>query len=163
MTVIYTPDFWVAVAFVLFFVIVWYSGAFNSIAGVLDGRSARIRQELDEARRLREEAEKVVAEYRKKRGEAENEAKAIVAAAKTEAEEITAEAERRMQEFVARRTRMAEAKIAQAEAQALADVRSAAAETAVRAAEKVLGETVKGKVAEDLVSSAIKDVKGHLG
>jgi F-type H+-transporting ATPase subunit b len=162
MIVIYTPDFWVAVAFVLFFVIVWYSGAFKSLAGALDGRSARIRQELDEARKLREEAEKVLAEYRRKRGEAEGEARAIVAAAKTEAEEITAEAERRMQEFVARRTKMAETKIAQAEAQALADVRAAAAETAVRAAEKVLSETVKGKVADDLISSAIKDVKGHL-
>ncbi len=159
---IYTPDFWVAVAFVLFFVIVWYSGAFTSIAGALDGRSARIRQELEEARRLRDEAEKVLAEYKKKRGEAEVEAKAIVAAAKTEAEEITAEAERRMHEFVTRRTKMAEAKITQAEAQALADVRAAAAETAVRAAEKVLGETVKGKVADGLISSAIKDVKGHL-
>jgi F-type H+-transporting ATPase subunit b len=58
---------------------------------------------------------------------------------------------------------MAETKITQAEAQALADVRAVAAETAVRAAEKVLGETVKGKLADDLISSAIKDVKGRLG
>lgn len=68
-----------------------------------------------------------------------------------------------MQEFVARRTKIAEAKIAQAEAQALADVRAAAADTAVRAAERILTETVKGKTAEDLISSAIKDVKTRLG
>jgi F-type H+-transporting ATPase subunit b len=163
MSLFYSVDFWVAVAFVLFFVIVWRAGAFGAIASALDDRTARIRRELDEARKLREEAEKVLAEYKRKRGEAESEAKAIVEAAKSEAGEIAAEAARRMEEFVARRTKLAETKIAQAEAQALADVRTAAAETAVRAAERVLAETVKGKAADDLISGAIKDVKGRLG
>jgi F-type H+-transporting ATPase subunit b len=160
--VIYTPDFWVAVAFVLFFVIVWRAGAFGAIASALDARTARIRTELDEARKLREEAEALLAEYKKKRSEAEKEAAAIVAAAKSEAEEMTAEAQKRTEEFVVRRTKLAETKIAQAEAQALADVRSAAAETAVRAADRVLTETVKGKTADDLIANAIKDVKTRL-
>lgn len=157
------PEFWVAVAFVIFIGVVWYAGAFRAMASGLDGRSARIRQELDEAQRLRQEAEQLLAEYKKKRSAAEAEAAAIVEQAKTEASELAAEAEKRMQEFVARRTKIAEAKIAQAEAQALADVRAAAADTAVRAAERILTETVKGKTADDLVSSAIKDVKTRLG
>jgi F-type H+-transporting ATPase subunit b len=163
MSFLYSVDFWVAVAFALFFVIVWRAGAFGAIAAALDDRTSRIRRDLDEARKLREEADKVLAEYKKKRGEAESEAKAIVEAAKSEAQEITAEATRRTEEFVARRTKLAETKIAQAEAQALADVRATAAETAVRAAERVLAETVKGKTADDLIAGAIKDVKSRLG
>jgi F-type H+-transporting ATPase subunit b len=157
------PEFWVAVAFVIFVAVVWRAGAFRMIASGLDSRSARIRQDLDEARRLREEAEKVLAEYQRKRGQAEAEAAAIIAHAQTEAAELAAEAEKRMQEFVARRTKMAETKIAQAEAQALSDVRSAAAETAARAAERILADTVKGKTADDLIAAAIKDVKTRLG
>jgi F-type H+-transporting ATPase subunit b len=160
---LHEPEFWVGVAFVIFIAVLWRAGAFAQIMSGLDARSARIQQELDEARRLREEAEKVLAEYKKKRGEAEGEAKAIVAQAQTEAAELTAEAERRMEEFVARRTKMAETKIAQAEAQALNDVRAAAAETAVRAAEQILVETVKGKTADELIAGAIKDVKSRLG
>jgi F-type H+-transporting ATPase subunit b len=162
MSLLHTPDFWVAVAFVLFIAIVWRAGAFGAIARALDERSARIRRDLDEARKLREEAEALVAEYRQRRSEAETEAAAIVSAAKTEAEDLTAEAEKRMQEFVARRTKLAETKIAQAEAQALADVRAAAADTAVRAAEQVLSETVKDKAADGLIAKAIKDVKARL-
>lgn len=158
----YEPEFWVAVAFVLFILVVWKAGAFHALIAGLDSRSAGIKQQLDQARQLREEAEKVLAEYKKKRGEAESEAAAIIAAAKNEAEELTAEAEKRMEEFVARRTKMAETKIAQAEAQALADVKAVAAETAVRAAERVLSDTVKGKAAEDLIANAIKDVKARL-
>jgi F-type H+-transporting ATPase subunit b len=160
---LHDPEFWVAVAFVIFMGVLWRVGAFNAIGSGLDARSSRIQQELDEARRLREEAEKVLAEYKKKRTEAEGEAKAIIAQAQSEAAELAAEAERRMEEFVARRTKMAETKISQAEAQALNDVRAAAAETAVRAAERILSETVKGKIADDLIAGAIKDVKSRLG
>jgi F-type H+-transporting ATPase subunit b len=162
MSLLHSPDFWVAVAFILFVAIVWRAGAFGAIASALDDRTARIRRELDDARKLREEAEALVAEYRQRRSEAENEATAIVSAARTEAEDLTAEAEKRMQEFVARRTKLAETKIAQAETQALADVRAAAADTAVRAAEQVLNETVKDKTADGLIANAIKDVKARL-
>jgi F-type H+-transporting ATPase subunit b len=132
------------------------------ILAALDDRAERIRTELAEARHLKDEATRVLADYQRKRREAESEAKAIIDQAKSEAEEITATAEARMQEFVARRTRMAETKIAQAEIQALADVRDAAADAAVKAAEKILTETVKGKTAEELISVAIKDVKARL-
>ena len=162
MDMIKEPEFWVAVAFVLFVAVMIYVGAHKKVVETLDHRSARIKAELDEARRLRDEAEKLLAEYRRKQGEAEREAEAIVADARAEAERVAAEARVKMEEFVARRTKLAEAKIGQAEAQALADVRAAAADAAVTAAEKILRDTAKGKIADDLVAQGIADVKAKL-
>jgi F-type H+-transporting ATPase subunit b len=159
---LHEPEFWVAVAFVLFIVLMAYVGVHKKAVAALDQRSAGIKAELDEARRLRDEAEKLLAAYRGKQGEAEREAQAIVAEAKAEAERVAAESRGRMEEFVARRTRLAETKIGQAEAQALADVRAAAAEAAVAAAEKILRQTAKGKVADDLIAQGIADVKSKL-
>ena len=107
----------------------------------------------------RKEAQAVLAEFERKGREAEGEAASIIAGAKAEAERLAVEAKARMEDFVLRRTKMAEAKIAQAEAQALADVRSAAADTAVAAAEKILSVAAKGRVAEDLLARGIEDVK----
>jgi F-type H+-transporting ATPase subunit b len=157
-----SAEFWVAVAFVIFCVILIYFGAHRKILAALDQRSARIKAELEEARRLREEAEKLLSAYRLKRQEAEQEAAAIIAGAKSEAERLAAEAKVKSEEFVARRTKMAETKIAQAEAQALADVRAAAAEAAVTAAGKILTQTVKGKVADDLIDQGIADAAKKL-
>jgi F-type H+-transporting ATPase subunit b len=156
------PEFWVAVAFVVFVGVLIYVGAHRKIIEALDQRSARIKSELDEARRLRDEAQSLLAEYQRKQGDAEREAEAIVAEAKAEAERVAAEARGKMEEFVARRTRQAETKIGQAEAQALADVRAAAADAAVAAAEKILRETAKGKIADDLIARGIADVKSKL-
>lgn len=158
----YEAETWVAVAFVVFLLLVWRAGAHRSILASLDSRGAKVSAELAEARRLKSEAQQLLAEYQKKQREAEAEAASIIAQAKIEAQEIAAEAKRRMEEFVVRRTKMAESKIAQAEVQALADVRAAAAEAAVRASEKILSETVKGKVADDLLTTAIRDVKARL-
>jgi F-type H+-transporting ATPase subunit b len=143
---------WVAVAFVLFLGLLVYLGAHRRVIDGIDGRQARIKAELDEAVRLREEAKALLAEYERKGREAEKEAAAIIASAK-------AEAKTKMEDFVLRRTKMAEAKIAQAEAQALADVRAAAADTAVAAAEKILAAAAKGKVAENLLAQGIEDIK----
>ena len=153
---------WVAVAFVIFVGVLVYFGVHKLLVNALDQRSARIRGELDEARRLKDEAAALLAEYRRKQQTAEREAAEIVAGAKAEAERLAVEAKTRMDEFVARRTRMAETKIAQAEAQALADVRAAAADAAVAAAEKILTETAKGKVADELIAKEIRDVEGKL-
>jgi F-type H+-transporting ATPase subunit b len=155
-------EFWVAIAFLIFVALMFYLRVHRSVFDALDQRSARIRAELDEALRLRQEAEKLVEEYRRKHREADREAEAIVATAKTEAERLAAEAKSKLEDLVARRTRMAETKIAQAEAQALADVRAAAADAAVAAAERILSESVKGKTAEDLVAQGIRDVKAKL-
>ena len=159
---IWEPEFWVAVAFVIFMGVLAYVGAFKKLLEALDHRANRIKAELDEAQRLRQEAQKLFAEYQKKYAEAEQEAQGIIAGAQAEAERMAAEAESKLQDFVARRTQMAETKIAQAEAQALADVRSAAAEAAVTAAEKLLAQATRGKVAEDLVLQGIEDVKKKL-
>jgi F-type H+-transporting ATPase subunit b len=150
---------WVALAFLLFLGLLAYLGVHRKLTETLDQRQARIKGELDEARRLRQEAQTLLAEFERKGREAEGEAAAIIAGAKTEAERLAAEAKTRMEDFVARRTKMAEAKIAQAEAQALADVRSAAADAAVAAAEKILAAAAKGKVAENLLAQGIEDVR----
>ncbi len=162
MTYLYEAEFWVAVAFVIFVALLWRLGAHRSLLEALDDRSKRIAAELEEARRLRQEAQALLEEYRRKAKEAESEAAAILELASSEAAEIATEAKKRMEEFVARRTKMAEAKIAQAETQALADVRAAAADAAVKAAEKILADTVKGKTAESLLETAIQDVKSRL-
>ena len=150
---------WVAVAFVLFLGLLVYMGAHRRVITAIDDRQTRIKAELDEAVRLRQEAQAVLAEFERKGREAENEAAAIIAGAKAEAERLAVEAKAKMEDFVVRRTKMAEAKIAQAEAQALADVRAAAADTAVAAAEKILAAAAKGKVAEDLLAKGIEDVR----
>jgi F-type H+-transporting ATPase subunit b len=149
----------VALGFVIFLGLLVYLGAHRRVIDGIDRRQARIKSELDEAVRLREEAQAVLAEFERKAREAEGEAASIVAGAKAEAERLAAEAKARMEDFVVRRTKMAEAKIAQAEAQALADVRAAAADTAVAAAERILAAAAKGKVAEDLLARGIEDIK----
>lgn len=162
MHILMEAEFWVAVAFVLFLAVVVYAGAHKMVLGALDQRSARIKAELDDARRLKDEAAKLLAEYKQKTANAQQEADAIVAGAKADAERLAEEAHARLEEFVARRTKMAETKIAQAEAQALADVRSAAADAATSAAEKILAVAAKGKVAETLIAQGIEDVKKKL-
>jgi len=150
---------WVALGFLCFLGLLAYLGAHRKIIEGIDARRNRIKAELDDARRLREEAQALLVEFERKGREAETEAAAIVASARAEAERMAVEAKARTEEFVARRTKMAEAKIAQAESQALADVRSAAAEAAVAAAEKILAVSAKGKVAEDLLLRGIEDIK----
>jgi len=149
---------WVAIGFVIFVGILIYVGVPKLIASSLDARAKRVRDELDEARRLKDEAQKLLTEYLGKQKQAESEAAAIIAGAKAEAERVAAEAKAKMEEFVARRTKMAETKIAQAEAQAAADVRAAAAEAAVAAAEKILRQETKGELASRLIARGIDDV-----
>jgi F-type H+-transporting ATPase subunit b len=153
---------WVAVAFVIFVGVLAYYKAHKPLLRMLDERSGRIKAELDEARRLKEEAQALLASYRRKKEEVEQEAQAILAGAKAEAERLASETAARMEEFIARRKQMAETKIAQAEAQALADVRAAAADAAVAAAEKILTGTVKDKVADGLLTEGVAAVKSKL-
>lgn len=156
------PETWVAIAFVILMGVFAYFGVHRLLLKALDHRSERIKSELDEAKRLKEEAVKVLADYKARRASAEREAAEIITNAQADAERIAAEAKAKMEDFVARRTKAAESKIAAAEAQALADVRSAAAEAAVQAAAAVLSQSVKGKLAEDLVAKGIKEVRQKL-
>lgn len=153
---------WVAIAFVLFLAGLGYIGVHKMLAKSLDDRAARIKAELDEARKLKDEAAAVLAEYQRKRAAAESEAQSIVAGAREDAARMATEAKAKIDEFVARRTKMAEVKIAQAEAQAAADVRAAAAEAAIAAAEKILSAEAKGPLAGELISKGIEDVRKKL-
>ena len=156
------PETWVAIAFVILMGAFAWLGVHRTMFTALDHRAERIKAELDDARRLKDEAAKVLAEYEARRASAEREAEDIVTSAKAEAERIAADAKAKMEDFVARRTKTAESKIALAEAQALADVRAAAAEAAVTAAGTILSQSVKGQVADDLLAKGIAEVRQKL-
>ena len=159
---IYEPETWVAIAFLILVGLLVKLGVPNLLFKALDDRSARIKAELDEALKLRKEAEGVLAEYRRRQGEAEKTAESIILNARVEADRMAAEAQTKVEEFIARRTKMAETKIAQAEAQALADVRATAADVAIAAAEAILVKTTHGAAAEALVTQGIGDLKAKL-
>ena len=156
------PEFWVAVAFVILMGVFAYFGIHRTVLKAPDHRSERIKAELDDARRLKEEAAKLLAEYKARHAAAEREAQDIIASARAEAERIASEAKANMEDFVVRRTKTAESKIALAEAQAVADVRSAAATAAVTAASTILSQSVKGPVADDLLAKGIAEVRQKL-
>jgi F-type H+-transporting ATPase subunit b len=158
----FDPETWVAIAFVILMVVFGYLGVFNKAMAALDHRADRIKAELDDATRLKQEAAKVLADYKARSATAEREAADIIANAKSEAERIATEAKAKMEDFVARRTKTAESKIALAEAQAVADVRAAAADAAVQAASTILSQSVKGSLADDLLAKGIAEVRQKL-
>jgi F-type H+-transporting ATPase subunit b len=157
-----TAEFWVAVSFVGFFLILFYYKVPALIAKALDDRADAIRKELDEARRLREEAQSLLADYQKKHRNAGQEADAIVEQARREAQLYAEETRAALAEALERRTKQAEDKIARAEAQAVDDVRSAAVDMAIAAAEKVLREKAAGAGGAALIDETIRGLKGRL-
>ena len=156
------PSFWVAIAFLIFVGLLGYLGVHRQVTKALDNRAERIKAELDEARRLKDEAMALLQEYQRRREAAEGEAQSIVTEARAEAGRLAVEAKAKAEEFVTRRTKMAEQKIAQAEAQAVADVRAAAADAAVAAAEHLLTQQAKGEVAAELIAKGVEDVRKKL-
>ena len=153
---------WVALALLTFIGILVYVKVPGKLTSALDQRSAKIRSELEEARRLREEAAALLAEYQKKRGEAEAEAAAIVAQAKRESEALAVEARARLEDYVTRRTKAVEQRITQAETQAIAEVKSRAIDVATAAATRILGEKAKGRTGDELVRHSIDSVRKNL-
>ena len=153
---------WTLVALIIFFGIVVYLKVPGMVTKSLDERADKIRNELDEARKLREEAQQVLAEYQRKRKEAEQEASDIVAAAKRDADLLLEEAKEKTREYVARRTALAEQKIAQAERDAVNEVRSRAVDVAVAAAGDLLASKVDAKARGELFKSALKEVRTRL-
>ena len=154
MEFLHEGEFWVLVAAIIFVALVGKKVG-GALTGGLDARAARIRGELDEARRLREEAEALVAEYRAKQKEAMADAEAIVAHARQEAERIAAQSARDLEAALARRQRMAEERIAQAEAKALDEVRAAAIDVAIAAAREVIAAEIDAKRGSALIDEAI--------
>ena len=147
-------EFWVLVAAVIFLILVWKPIG-RAVGGMIDSRANRIAGELDEARRLREEAEALLAEYQQKQREAQGDAEAIVAHAKEEAELLAAQAQRDLQQALERRTRLAEERIAQAEAKAVDEIRAAAVDVAIAAARDVIAGGMDDNRRNALIESAI--------
>jgi F-type H+-transporting ATPase subunit b len=156
------PEFWVAVSFFVFLAVAVYLGVHKKIASALDARAAAITKELDEAKRLRQEAEKVLADYRAKEGNAAKEAEAIIGLATKEAEILAAETSRAIKEHFERRMRLAEDKIARAEADALREVRAVAADAAIAAAQAVIAAKLTPEAADRLIGQGIDALKGKL-
>jgi len=153
----FAPYQWVSVSMLVLLLIAFFvAKVHKTVAGGLDGRIAAIREELDEAKRLRAEAEKLRDEYTAKIANAESDAEAMLENAKAESEAILVRAEEDSKALVERRKRMAQDKISAAEREAVAEVRAKAAAAAAAASRKLIGETLDAeidrKLADDLIA-----------
>lgn len=153
---------WVAVSMIIVIGIMLWKKVPSIIAGALDKRIAEIRFELDEASKLREEAEALKAEYEAKTANADQEAAKILEQARHESEEILAEAERNADELIERRQRLAEDKIAAAERNAVAEVRARAATAATAAAAKLIEEKHGAEADKALIDRTISGLDARL-
>ena len=138
-----SPTIWVFLAVIIFLAVLVYFGIHKKIAGALDARAAKISDELEQARNLREEAQALLASYQRKQKEAETQADDIIRQARSDAESMAVKARKDLAERLERRAAQAEAKIISAEAKAMSDVKAKAAEMALEAAEQLIRETSK--------------------
>lgn len=155
------PTFWVAIAFVVF-VVALYKPVRNKLFEGLDAKIAEIRREVEEAERLREEAQSLLATYQRQQRQAAQEAENIVARAKADAQRHRAEAEEAIREAIRRQEEQAREKIAQAEAAAVNEVRGMAVDLAIAAAERLLAERLSGPEGTSLVDRSIQDIPAKL-
>jgi len=159
MQFIYEPEFWVAVSFFIFIGVLVYFGVHMKVVSALDARALLISKELEEARRLREEAENVLADYRRKLGDVVTEVDNITALATTEAKTLAAETRQSLKEYFDRRIKLAEEKIARAEMEAVREFRSVAVDAAIAAAQNLIAAKLTPDRAKKLVSESIKALK----
>ncbi|MBM3523833.1 MAG: F0F1 ATP synthase subunit B [Alphaproteobacteria bacterium] len=155
------PELWVAVAFVGFIALTWKPIS-TAIVGQLDARSEKIRKDIDEAQRLREEAQALLAEYQRKHKEAIGEAGQIIARAKSEADRLQRDAKAQLEVEIKRREEQAMQRIAQAEQSATQDVRAAAVEVALNATRRLLEEKLDPAAQARLIDTAIRELPGKL-
>ncbi len=155
------PTFWTAIAFVVFIIAV-YKPISKAATTALDKRADEIRTQLEEATRLREEAQKTLAEYKRKQADAAKEAEELLAYTKEEAKRFRAQAEADLTESLHRREQTAMEKIAQAEANALAEVRNHAVDVAIAATGKLLSDQMDAAKSDAIVDNAIKDISAKL-
>jgi F-type H+-transporting ATPase subunit b len=154
-------EFWVVIALIIFIGVVLYIRVPRLLTTALDNRIRKIEADLDEAARLRAEAQSLLDSYANKRAEAEAEAQGIVAAAREEADRLAKEAAVALEALIGRRSKTVEEKITQAEQQAIAEVRGRSADVAIEAARLILGKQMADK-GDTLVSQAIRDVAAKL-
>lgn len=150
--------FYILIALALFFALIIWKGVHKALGSALDSRAQQISHDLDEARRLREEAQTLLASYHRKQSEAEQLAEDIVAQARKDAETMASDARAELAAKLERRTQVAEEKIAAAEAGALNDVKSRAAELAVDAAEAILRKDMKAADHTRLINEGLKQM-----
>ena len=159
MEFIYEPEFWVAVSFFIFIGVLVYLGIHKKVASALDARALRISKELEEALRLREEAEKLLADYRRKLGDVVTEVDNIMALAAKQAETLAEETRQSLKEHVDRRTKLAEERIARAEMEAVRELRNDAVDVAIAAAQNLIAAKLTPDRAKKLVSESTKALK----
>jgi F-type H+-transporting ATPase subunit b len=156
------PEFWVGVGLLIFFAIVVAAGAPKMIAANLDSQSAKIKADLEEADRIRKEAEAMLASIKLQREQTEKQAVEMLAAAKADAARMALEAKAKLEDQIVRRAALAERNIASAEASAMAEVKAAAVDMASAAAEKVLAARLSGGGSDKLVDAAITTIGTRL-
>ncbi len=157
MELLHDPEFWFAVAFIVF-VGSAYRPIKKALAGNLDARAAKARADLDEARRLRDEAQALLDEYRAKQGQAQKDAADIVSAARDEAEQMRQDAETELKRTLAAREAQAMDRIAFAEQAAVQSVRARAVEIAIRAATELVRQAIDGNAGNALIDHAIDEL-----
>lgn len=155
------PEFWVALAFVLV-VIFTYRKVSAAVNTSLDARAAKIRTQIEDARKLREDAQALLADYQRKQREAMAEAEKIISSAKAEAARLKVQAEKDLEQALARRREQALERIAQSEAQAVAQVRNTAVDAALAAAEALIAKNMDGAKRDALTEKAIGELAGKL-
>lgn len=156
------PELWVGIGLILFIAIVIVAGVPKLVAGQLDAKAAKIQADLDEAARLRAEAEALLETIRQEKAEADAQAAETLKAAEADARRLEVESRAKLEETLARRQALAERRIAQAEAQAAAEVKAAAADMAVDAAERILAAQLAAKTADPLADAAIAQIGARL-
>lgn len=156
------PTFWVLVSLLIFIGILLWAKVPALGAKALDARAEAIAKELGDARRMREEAQELLATYQRRQREAEGEAEALIAQAKAEADRLRAETRQTLEERIVRRTKMAEDKIARAEKQAEAEVRAAAADLAVKAAEQLIRARMDDQTRQRIFDQSLRDLERRL-
>lgn len=154
-------EFWLTIGLIILVLVLWKPVKENLI-GALDQRAAQIRQELDEAQRLREEAQALLAKHQRQLHDGESLAATILQRGADENTRIEAQLRKDLEESIERRTRQAEERIAQGEAQALAEIRARAADLAMRTTRRLIAEQVDPAKEQDLIGKAIGEVRQKL-
>ena len=162
MQLLTVAHFWVGAAFVVFLVILVMAGVHKFAWKALGDAGDKVRAQLDEANRLRQEAEVLLARIKADRDASEKLSAEILANAEEQAKRMQAEAQERLVEQIERRGQLAERRIATAEAQAAAEVKAAAGELAAQMAESVLTARIAGAKTDPLIDSAIGQLAGKL-
>ena len=161
MVALQTPEFWVAVGFLVLMALI-AKPAWKAMSTGLDARAEKIKASLDEAASLREEVQSLLADYQRRQRDATREVDEMLANAQAEAERTAQEAADTLVDSLKRREQLALDKIAQAEAEAMLAVRNTAIDVAISATQRILTEQLDDAAAAQLIDSAIAELSVKL-